>query len=119
MKLKELPHKSHFTEGDRACAGCMGSNIAINVMRILGKKTIVSVPPSCMSVFGGTFPNINWDVPYFHMQFANTASTITGIARALKSQGKEDIVVLGLAGDGATADMGLASLSGAAHRDED
>ncbi|NPD90258.1 MAG: pyruvate synthase subunit beta [Asgard group archaeon] len=119
MKLKELPHKSHFTEGDRACAGCMGSNIAINVMRILGKKTVVSVPPSCMSVFGGTFPNINWDVPYFHMQFANTASTITGIARALKVQGKEDIVVLGMAGDGATADMGLASLSGAAHRDED
>jgi pyruvate/2-oxoacid:ferredoxin oxidoreductase beta subunit len=119
MKLKELPDKSCFTEGDRACAGCMASNIAINVMRILGKETIVSVPPSCMSVFGGTFPNINWDVPYFHMQFANTASTITGIARALKAQGKEGIIVLGMAGDGATADMGLASLSGAAHRNED
>lgn len=118
MKLQELPDEGAYTPGDRACAGCMAANIALNVMRILGKKTIVSVPPSCMSVFAGTFPNINWDVPYFHMQFSNTASTVTGISRALKAQGKEDIVVLGMAGDGGSADMGLQTLSGAAHRNE-
>ncbi|MHA2358486.1 MAG: thiamine pyrophosphate-dependent enzyme [Candidatus Heimdallarchaeaceae archaeon] len=118
MKLKELPDEGHYTPGDQACAGCMAANIALNVMRILGKKTVVSVPPSCMSVFGGTFPNINYDVPYFHMQFSNTASTLTGISRALKAQGKNDIVVLGMAGDGGTADMGLQALSGAVHRDE-
>ena len=119
MKLQELPDEGAYTPGGKSCAGCMAANIAINVMRVLGKKTIVSVPPSCMSVFGGTFPNINWDVPYFHMQFSNTASTITGISRALKAQGKKDIVVLGMAGDGGTADMGLQTLSGAAHRNED
>lgn len=118
MKLKDLPNEGPYTSGDRACAGCMAANIAINVMRILGKKTIVSVPPCCMSVFAGTFPELNWDVPYFHMQFANLASTITGISRALKAQGKDDIVVVGFGGDGATADMGLQALSGAAHRDE-
>ncbi|MHA1853431.1 MAG: thiamine pyrophosphate-dependent enzyme [Candidatus Heimdallarchaeaceae archaeon] len=118
MKLKELPDHGPFVSGDSACAGCMASNIAINVMRILGKKTIVSVPPCCMSVFGGTFPNLNWDVPYFHMQFANTASTITGISRALKVMGKEDIVVLGMVGDGGTADIGIQALSGAAQRNE-
>ncbi|MCK5344951.1 MAG: pyruvate synthase subunit beta, partial [Candidatus Heimdallarchaeota archaeon] len=83
-----------------------------------GEKTIVSVPPSCMSVFAGTFPSLNWDTPYLHMQFANLAGTITGISRALKAQGKDDIVVIGFGGDGGTADMGLQSLSGAAHRDE-
>ncbi|MHA1305021.1 MAG: thiamine pyrophosphate-dependent enzyme [Candidatus Heimdallarchaeaceae archaeon] len=119
MKLKELPDKGYFVSGDTACAGCMASNIAINVMRILGKNTIVSVPPCCMSVFGGTFPNLNWHVPYFHMQFANTASTLTGITRALRAQGRDDIVVLGMVGDGGTADIGLQALSGAAQRDED
>ena len=119
MKLKELPDESAYTPGDKACGGCMAANIAINIMRILGKNTIVSVPPSCMSVFAGIFPAINWNVPYFHMQFANLASTVSGISRALKAQGKEDVIALGIAGDGGTADMGLQALSGAAQRDED
>ncbi len=118
MKLQDLPNEGPYTSGDRACSGCMAANIALNVMRILGEKTIVSVPPSCMSVFAGTFPELNWNVPYFHMQFANLASTLTGISRALKTLGKDDIVVVGFGGDGGTADMGLQSLSGAAHRNE-
>jgi pyruvate/2-oxoacid:ferredoxin oxidoreductase beta subunit len=118
MKLKDLPDESTYTPGDKACGGCMAANIAINVMRVLGKKAIVSVPPSCMSVFAGIFPAINWDVPYFHMQFANLASTITGISRALKALGKDDIVAVGFGGDGGTGDMGIQALSGAAQRDE-
>ena len=118
MKLKDLPDESPYTPGDKACDGCMAANIAINVMRVLGRKTIVSVPPCCMSVFAGIFPAINWEVPYFHMQFANLASTISGISRALKAQGKDDVIVVGFGGDGGTADMGLQALSGAAHRDE-
>ncbi|MBY9001477.1 MAG: pyruvate synthase subunit beta [Candidatus Heimdallarchaeota archaeon] len=118
MNLQEMPDEGPYVSGDSACAGCMASNIAHNLLRILGKKTIVSVPPSCMSVFAGTFPNLNWNTPYFHMQFANTAATVTGISRALRAQGKDDIVVLGIAGDGGTGDMGLQSLSGAAQRDE-
>ena len=119
MNLRDLPDESAYTPGDKACGGCMAANIAINVMRVLGKKAIVSVPPSCMSVFAGTFPAINWDVPYFHMQFANLASTITGISRALKALGKDDIIAVGFGGDGGTGDMGIQALSGAAHRDED
>jgi len=118
MKLQEMSDEGPYVSGDSACAGCMASNIAHNVLRILGDKTIASVPPSCMSVFAGTFPNLNWDIPYFHMQFANTAATVTGISRALRALGKEGIVVLGMAGDGGTGDMGLQTLSGAAQRDE-
>ena len=118
MKLKDLPDESPYTPGDKACGGCMAANIAINVMRVLGKKAVVSVPPSCMSVFAGIFPAINWYVPYFHMQFANLASTITGISRALKALGKDDIVAVGFGGDGGTGDMGIQALSGAAQRDE-
>ena len=118
MKLKELPDEGPYGSGATSCAGCMASNIALNIMRILGKKTIVSVPPSCMSVFSGTFPNLNWDVPYFHLQFGNLASTLAGISRALKVQGKDDVVVLGVGGDGSTSDIGLQDLSGCAHRNE-
>ncbi len=120
MRLKDLPDRGLYVSGDSACAGCMAANIAINIMRILGKNTIGSVPPSCMSVFGSIFPKLNWNIPYFHMQFSNTASTLTGISRALKVQGKDDgIVVMGLAGDGGTGDIGLQDLSAAAQRDED
>ena len=118
MNLKTIPDEGPYVSGDSSCAGCMASNIAHNILRILGDKTIASVPPSCMSVFAGTFPNLNWNLPYFHMQFANTAATITGISRALRAQKKEGIVVLGIAGDGGTGDMGLQALSGAAQRDE-
>ena len=92
MKLKELPSEGPYGSGATSCAGCMASNIALNIMKILGKKTIVSVPPSCMSVFGGTFPNLNWDVPYFHLQFGNLASTLAGISRALKIQGRAWVI---------------------------
>ena len=71
-----------------------------------------------MSVFSGTFPNLNWDVPYFHLQFGNLASTLAGISRALKVQGRDDVIVLGMGGDGSTSDIGLQDLSGCAHRNE-
>ena len=44
--------------------------------------------------------------------FASTASTMSGVLAGAKAQGLEDYHVVGFAGDGGTADIGMASLSG-------
>ncbi|MCJ7606511.1 MAG: pyruvate synthase subunit PorB [Thermoplasmata archaeon] len=118
MKLKELPDEELFTRGHTACAGC-GAAIAVrNLMKIIGKNSMVVNPACCLLIFGATYPLIAWKVPSHHVAFENTAACATGMARALKALGKEDTVVLGIAGDGGTADIGLQALSGAAERNE-
>ena len=50
--------------------------------------------------------------------FAATGAVLSGIAAAIRAQGITDMPVVGFAGDGATADIGLQSLSGALDRRE-
>lgn len=51
--------------------------------------------------------------------FETTGASASGIKAALKVLGKEDIIVVGWAGDGGTVDIGVQSLSGAAERETD
>jgi len=119
LKIKDLPDEELFTSGHTACAGCGGAIAARVVMKVLGRNTVVYNPACCLLVFGGTYPNLAWKVPYHHVAFENTGACITGMKRALNKLGKEDVTVLGMAGDGGTADIGLQALSGAAERNED
>jgi pyruvate ferredoxin oxidoreductase beta subunit len=48
--------------------------------------------------------------------FASSAAVASGVAAALKVRGIDDVNVVVWAGDGATADIGLSALSGAAYR---
>ena len=57
-------------------------------------------------------------MPCFHSAFEIAAPTASGIANALKLQGREDVTALAFAGDGGTFDIGLQSLSGAADRND-
>ena len=118
MNIKDLPKESLFTPGHTACPGCTAPIIVRNMMKIFGEDTIVYAPANCLLVFGGTYPYIAWKVPYLHEAFENTAACISGISRALKKKGKKAIVV-GVAGDGGTYDIGIQALSGAAERNED
>ena len=119
MKLKELPDEEMFPRGHTACAGCGGAIAVRNLMKILGKDTVVVNPACCLLIFGATYPNIAWKVPFHHVAFENTAACATGMSRALKAKGDKDTLVMGIAGDGGTADIGLQALSGAAERNED
>ncbi|HIH01855.1 TPA: pyruvate synthase subunit beta, partial [Thermoplasmata archaeon] len=119
MKLKELPDEELFTRGHTACAGC-GAAVAVrNLMKVLGENTMVVNPACCLLIFGATYPYLAWKVPFHHVAFENTAACATGMTRALKARGKEDTIVMGIAGDGGTADIGIQALSGAAERNED
>lgn len=119
LRIKDLPDEDLFTSGHTACAGCGGAMFARIAMKVFGENTVVYVPANCLLVFGGTYPHVSWKIPYHHVAFENTAACITGIRRALNRQGKHDTLVVGIAGDGGTADIGMQALSGAAERNED
>jgi len=117
--LRDLPQEELFVSGHTACPGC-GAPIAIRmIMKVLGKKTIVHTPACCLLVFGSTHPYTSWKVPFIHTAFENTGAVISGIRAALEIKGVEDVNVVGIAGDGGTADIGLQALSGAAERNDD
>ncbi len=111
-----LPREEYVLPGNRACTGC-GLSIAYRIgLKALGPDTILVVPPSCLTVLQGLFPICSTKLPVLNVTFASTASAATGVIEALKAQGRDHIKVVGWAGDGGTADIGIQALSGAAER---
>jgi pyruvate ferredoxin oxidoreductase beta subunit len=69
-----------------------------------------------MSAVSFLYPQMALRVNAMITPFAATASVISGMAAAVRARGLEDVHVVGFAGDGATADIGLQALSGAIER---
>jgi pyruvate ferredoxin oxidoreductase beta subunit len=88
-------------------------------LKVLGPRTIVTIPASCSSVIQGYYPKSPARVPFINTAFAATAASASGIRAALEIKVKRDVNVLGWAGDGGTVDIGIQALSGAAERNED
>ncbi|HUW65083.1 MAG TPA: thiamine pyrophosphate-dependent enzyme [Spirochaetia bacterium] len=102
--------------GVSTCAGC-GLELAIRVvLNELGPQTIVVIPPGCAALFSGFGRETVLKIPGIQGNLGNTAAYAAGIRAGLEVQGREGITVLGFAGDGATVDIGLQSLSGALER---
>lgn len=110
--------EEYMRPGHMACPGCGEATVLRLVLKVLGEKTIMAILPSCVGVISATYPNSTFKVPCFHTAFEIAAPTASGIANALKIQGREDITALTFAGDGGTFDIGLQSLSGAADRND-
>ncbi len=110
--------REFMRSGHMACPGCGEATVLRLVLKVLGEKTIMVILPSCVGVISATYPNSTFSVPCFHSAFEIAAPTASGIANALKLQGREDITALAFAGDGGTFDIGLQSLSGAADRND-
>ncbi len=120
IPVKELiPHEEMMASGHLACPGCGGSLAMRLVLKVLGPKTIVSLPACCWTIVAGPYPQSSLGVPLFHTAFETAASTASGIRAALDMQGDTDTTVVAWAGDGGTFDIGLQALSGAAERNED
>lgn len=110
--------KEYLNPGHQACHGC-GAVLGLRyVLKAAGENTILVVPAGCTSIYAGTFAKATFKVPFLHSPFGGAAALGSGVARALEALGKTHINVIVWAGDGATADIGLASLSGAAERGE-
>lgn len=118
-ELERLLESSELVSpGISACVGCNVELTLRTVLRVLGKNTILAIPPGCMGGVGV----VGWDmesgtkVPVFFPLLDNVASMLAGIKMYLKHIGKDDINVVAFAGDGATVDAGFQALSGAAER---
>lgn len=110
------PAKALVAHGVSTCAGC-GLELAIRViLDVLGENTVIVIPPSCSALFSGFGNETTLRIPGVQGNLENTAAIAAGIRAGFEYQGKADINVLGLAGDGGTADIGLQSLSGALER---
>jgi pyruvate ferredoxin oxidoreductase beta subunit len=112
-----------LTCGHRACQGCgeaLGARYARDaVYRATGGKMIAVNATGCLEVFSTPFPETSWQVAWLHSLFGNAPAVASGVAAALKAQGRTDIRVVGQGGDGGTVDIGFACLSGMFERDDD
>ena len=107
--------------GHKACAGCGGALAVRIALKILGKNAVAALPAGCMSAVGFNFPQLSFANNAMITPFAATGAVLTGIEAGLRAQGKkpEDCTVVGFAGDGGTADIGIQALSGAIDRNDD
>ena len=107
--------------GHKACAGCGGSLAVRHALKVLGPKTTIALPAGCMSAVGFNFPQLAFACNAIITPFAATASVCSGIRAGLERQGLDpaEYPVVGFAGDGGTADIGLQALSGAIDRNDD
>ena len=80
-----------------------------------------------MEVVTTIFPYTAWKTSFIHSAFENCAATISGVEtayRALKKHGelpveRDNMNFIAFGGDGGTYDIGMATLSAAAERNED
>lgn len=118
ITIKSLPDPEYFV-GHKGCGGCGGSLVVRWVLKVLGDRCFVVVPAGCMSAVGFIFPQMAFGVNAMIAPFAATGAVLSGIAAAIRARDDlDDVHVVGFAGDGATADIGLQSLSGALDRRE-
>jgi len=108
-----------FVSGHRACQGC-GMALAVrHILKATGSNVIVVTPTGCLETFTSPYGYSPWRVPWIHHVFENGPSIASGVAAALKAQGREDSRVLVIGGDGATFDIGFGALSGMLERGDD
>lgn len=110
--------EQEYFYGHKGCAGCGGSLAVRLALKTLGKNTFVVVPAGCMSAVSFVYPQLCFGVNALISPFASTAAMLSGVSVAAKALGYKDVNVVGFAGDGGTADIGLQALSGAIDRDD-
>ncbi len=113
--LNKLDKEEYFY-GHKGCGGCGGSLAVRLALKVLGKDTFVVLPAGCMSAVGFVYPQLCFGVNALISPFASTAAMLSGIRAAAKALNIENCNVVGFAGDGGTADIGLQALSGAIDR---
>lgn len=108
-----------FRIGNTNCGGC-GLSTLMQMLRhaVAARRVQFVIPASCAAVAAGAFPYSTYGVPTLLTTFASAAAAASGAASVAQLNG-EDTRVICLAGDGGTYDIGFASLSAAAERNED
>ncbi|HET8990233.1 MAG TPA: thiamine pyrophosphate-dependent enzyme [Acidimicrobiales bacterium] len=109
--------------GHRACQGCgeaLGARYALDAAMRATKGRLVAVNATgCLEVFSTPYPETSWRIAWLHSLFGNAPAVATGVAAAMRAKGRDDVRVVGQAGDGGTVDIGFGTLSGMFERNDD
>jgi len=105
--------------GNTNCGGC-GMSIGLNLLShaIASRPVQMVIPACCGIVTAGSYPYSAYGAPVVAATFASAAAFATGLAHAARLNGERTRVIC-WAGDGGTYDIGMATLSAAAERNED
>jgi len=113
-----LQEKDLLVPGTTLCLGCPAELALRFTLRVFGRNTIVFTAPGCIAT---TLMGLNTKVGTYiacsSTLLTNVASVMGGVRRYYQHIGRE-VNLVAFVGDGATADVGFQSLSGAAERGE-
>lgn len=110
---------NEFFYGHKACAGCGGSLAVRIALKVLGERTILVEPAGCMSAVSFNYPQMSFANNAIISAFAGTGAVLSGLKAGAEAMGLKDYHILGIAGDGGTADIGIQALSGLIDRNDD
>ena len=106
--------------GNTNCGGC-GMSVGLTMLgRALadaGDTCTMVIPACCGIVTAGAFPTTSYGVPTIATTFASSSAVASGVASIRDLNGETEHVIC-WAGDGGTYDIGIATLSAAAERNE-
>jgi pyruvate ferredoxin oxidoreductase beta subunit/2-oxoisovalerate ferredoxin oxidoreductase beta subunit len=106
--------------GNTNCGGC-GMSIGLTMLgRVLaeaGDTCQLAIPACCGAVTAGAYPTTSYGVPTVNTTFASAAAFASGMAAVRDINGESGQVIC-WAGDGGTYDIGMATISAAAERNE-
>ena len=118
-----MERTNSLNSGHRACQGCgeaLGARYALDAaMRATDNQLVAVNATGCLEVFSTPYPETSWQIPWLHSLFGNAAAVASGVASALRIQGKEHVRVIAQGGDGGTTDIGFGCLSGMFERNDD
>jgi len=106
--------------GNTNCGGCGMSTGLTLLGRALAEaeQTCTLVIPACCGIVtAGAYPTTSYAVPTVATTFASAAAVASGLASVRDLNGESGQIIC-WAGDGGTYDIGLATLSAAAERNE-
>ncbi len=116
MAKLTIPAEELMFAGHAACPGCAAALAMRLVLKGLGPRTIVSLPACCWTVIGTPYPTTALRVNVLDNAFEATGASISGLRAAADALGMKGVQIVGFAGDGGTADIGLQALSGMLER---
>ncbi len=106
--------------GNTNCGGCgmsVGLTMLGRALEEAGEVCTLAIPACCGAVTAGAFPTTSYGAPVVNTTFASAAAVASGLA-CVRDLNEERGQVICWAGDGGTYDIGIATLSAAAERDD-
>src|SRR5574341_1224433 len=105
--------------GNTNCGGCGMSNALTMLGRVVGDQPSMMVIPACCGIVtAGAYPTTSYGVPVIAATFASAPAFASGVVAVARLNG-DALNVFCWAGDDGTYDIGMATLSAAAERNED